>query len=117
MDAGSASLRCQRLRLLSLDRLLGIIDLDRRFSAAMFAGIGELEWLLRAALVEAHCSMHAARGCFLKEQHYRLLGIGGKPTHLMVREQSLRSREPYIVEQFESAVGRPLSPSKVSPRI
>lgn len=98
---------------ISLDRLARIITLDREFSNAMFAGIGELEWALRAALVEAHCSLHPARGCFLQEEHYRPLDIAGRPTHLMVREQSLRSREPFIIEQFEMAAGRKLSHAEI----
>lgn len=97
----------------SLDRLLSLIRLDRQFSAAMFAGIAELEWLLRSALVEAHCDMHPARASFLDESHYRVLDIDGRPTHAMVRDQTLRSREPYVVEQFESAAGRGLAPSEI----
>jgi len=97
----------------SLDRLLTVIRLDREFSAALFAGIADLEWLLRSALVEAHCDMHPPRACYLNEDHYRVLNIDGPPTHVMVRDQTLRSREPYVVEQYETAARRSLAASEI----
>jgi hypothetical protein len=90
-----------------------LVELDRELSTAIFHGIGQLEWLLRAALVEAHCGMHPARGCFLESTHYRVLDASSRPIHEVVREQSLRSREPYVVEQFEAAVGHPLSSTDI----
>jgi hypothetical protein len=98
----------------SLDRVVRLIRLDHRFSASLFQGIGELEWLLRASLVEAHCSMHPAASCFLDPGHFLAAHIDGRPTHEVVREQILRTREPYILEQFEKVINGPATPAAIS---
>lgn len=85
----------------SLDRLLTIISLDRRFSVLVFQGLQLLEWRLRALAVEHHCALFDTTRCFFEAAHYAKTSLDEQPAEALLREQVLRMKEPYIVRHFE----------------
>src|SRR5690625_5005962 len=85
----------------SLDRLLVVIELDRRASALIFRGLQLLEWHLRALFVEHHCALFSTTQCFFEQSHYTKTALDEEPAERLLRDQVLRMKEPFIVRHFE----------------
>ncbi|WP_180342474.1 Abi family protein [Actinomyces wuliandei] len=82
------------------DRIIDIIELDHQLAEHTYTAVRIFEWRLRAHFVIEHCRHHPPTECFLSPGHFTSRSTGGKPTSARVREEILRSREPYILEQF-----------------
>jgi len=92
-----------------IDRVIEMVKIDHEVSTRLFTALRTLEWRLRAALVDRHCELYAARACFLHPGHYRVMDPQARPVNQVVREQILRSREPFVrgtFEEFEVTHGR-----------
>src|SRR5690625_4383304 len=63
----------------SLDRLLVVIELDRRASALIFRGLQLLEWHLRALFVEHHCALFSTTQCLFEQSHYTNTALDEEP--------------------------------------
>jgi abortive infection bacteriophage resistance protein len=102
-----------------IDRVIEIVKLDHEVSTRLFSAFRSLEWRLRAALVDKHCQLFPAEGCFLKPEHFMVMNPDSKPVEIVLKEQILRSREPFVLgvfEQHEKANGRTWrdSPTKMA---
>ncbi|MCC4247483.1 Abi family protein [Microbacterium testaceum] len=92
-----------------IDRVIKMVEIDHEVSTRLFTALRTLEWRLRATLVDRHCDLYEPRACFLHSEHYRVMNPKARPIHQVVREQILRSREPFVrgtFEAFELAHGR-----------
>ena len=103
----------------TLDRAIQMVRLDHQVSDRLFQALRALEWRLRAALVDAHCELYPAKSCFLDAAHYALRSHDVRPVEESLREQIVRSREPFVLGAFrmhEEAAGRTWrdSPSKMA---
>lgn len=98
--------KLRRERLVSgddgLDRLIGLVQLDRDLSVLVFAAVRDLEWRLRASLVDEHCAIYPSVACFFDDGHFRTMSREARPLHEVLREQILRSREPFVLSTFET---------------
>lgn len=83
-----------------LGSVLDLIDCDRHLSVAVFHALRKLEWKLRALLVEHHCGMFPATGCYLEEAHYKSFNPELPDLHLSLARHIERSREPFILDHF-----------------
>lgn len=92
-----------------IDRVIEMVRIDHEVSTRLFTALRTLEWRLRATLVDRHCELYAPHACFLHAQHYRVMDPKARPVQQVVREQILRSREPFVrgtFEAYETAHGR-----------
>ena len=85
-----------------LTRVLGVLDRDGEVSVVVFHALRKLEWRLRALLVEHHCKMFPTSACYLNSDHYRILDPEQPPLEALLAKYIRRSREPFLVEHFES---------------
>ncbi|MFN3949128.1 Abi family protein [Microbacterium sp.] len=93
-----------------IDRVIQMVRLDHEVSTRLFAALRTLEWRLRAALVDHHCELYTPTGCFLKPDHFLVMNSDSTPVDVILREQIVRSREPFVLGMFEvheKAHGRP----------
>lgn len=102
-----------------IDRVIQMVKLDHEVSTRLFTALRTLEWRLRAALVDHHCELYTPTGCFLKPNHFQVMNPESRPVDVILREQIIRSREPFVLgmfEAYEKANGRPWrdSPAKMA---
>ena len=84
-----------------IDRVIEMVRLDHEVSTRLFTGLRTLEWRLRSALVDHHCQLYPAAGCFLKPEHFTVMSADATPVEIVLREQIARSREPFVLGLFE----------------
>ena len=84
-----------------IDRVIRMVEIDHDVSTRLFAAIRDVEWRLRAALVETHCALFPDRACFLEASHFQVMNTSSTPVHEILRNQISRSREPFVLGAFE----------------
>lgn len=83
-----------------LHRVLAVVDADRDLSVVVFRALRQLEWRLRALLVEHHCSAFPSNGCYLDRAHYLVFDPSLPSMPDLLARQINRSREPFVVEHL-----------------
>ena len=87
-----------------IDDIANIVRFDHELSVLIFGALQQFEWRLRAAIVDCHCAYFAPSDCFLESEHF-IREIDSRPTvESLIYQQTLRSKEPYLVEHFQQVV-------------
>ncbi|MEV8267362.1 Abi family protein [Microbacterium sp. NPDC076911] len=84
-----------------IDRVIRMVQLDHQISTRLFTALRTLEWRLRSALVDHHCQLFSPAGCFLKSDHFVVMNPDAAPVDVILRDQIARSREPFVLGEFE----------------
>lgn len=84
-----------------IDRVVEIVRLDQQLSSVLYFGLKTFEWRLRSAVVSGHCKFYPPSGCFLNDDHFHSTSHAQERVSKQIRFQTLRSREPFLVQYFE----------------
>lgn len=83
---------------LSVSRVFELIDLDSSLRSVTFDALGRMEWRLRSCLVKSYCAHFDPCGSYVSPDAYETLTPSAEPLHLVISDQVLRSKEPWIVD-------------------
>ena len=89
-----------------LDSIIDIVRLDQKLSVLLFEALRMFEWRLRAAVVDCHCRSFPSSSCFLAADHFSMDSDDHNGIQNAVIDQTLRSREPFLVSHFEHELAR-----------